>query len=186
MSETSRTTLSIYAVFPERPEYVKVFGEIYEAGDPIKHIQEMAKIIKNFKCELVVADHGGGNYANSHLRSLIPGVRVIPAMYTDQGQPWKWHEKGAYYTLNRTMIIDAFLFDYLKKGFVKTMRWEDFEPLHYDLLNVYEHVVGEDKGKGRRIWARYPSKPDDVLHSMVFGWFAGRIVTGNMDFRAFS
>jgi len=134
----------------------------------------------------VVADHGEGNFANSHLRSIVPGIRVIAAMYTDQGQPWKWHEKGAYYTLNRTMIIDAFLFDYLKKAHVRTMCWRDFEPLHYDLMNVYEHVVGEDKGKARRIWAKYPAKSDDVLHSMVFGWFAGRIVVGDMDFRAFS
>jgi len=186
MSENSRTTLSIYAIYPERPEFVKVFGEIYGTGDPVKHLEEMAKIIKKFKCDIVVADHGGGNYANSHLRSLIPQIRVIAAMYTDQGQPWKWHEKGGYYTLNRTMIIDGFLFDYLKKGVVKTFRWEDFEPLHHDLLNVYEHVVGEDKGKGRRIWAKFPNKPDDVLHSMVFGWFACRIMVGDMDFRAFS
>ena len=186
MSETSRTTLSLYAVHPDKPSYIKIFGKIFGTGEPVQHVKEIANILRNFSVNLVVSDHGGGNYANSHLKSMSPGTRIIPAMYTDQSAPWTWKENAGYYTVNRTTMIDAFLFDYIKEGTVRTMKWSEFEPLHEDLLNVYEHIVGEDTGKGRRIWARYPTKPDDVLHSMVLGWFACRVVTGMMDFRAFS
>jgi hypothetical protein len=78
-------------------------------------------------------------------------------------------------------MIDSFFLG-LQNGEVKMFRWEEFKPFAMDILAVKEEMVGEEAGKGRRVWRRYPSKPDDSLHSMVFGWFACRVMCSNLNF----
>ena len=45
-----------------------------------------------------------------------------------------------------------------------------------------QEVLGEDRGITKRVWRHSPMKPDDSLHSMIFGWFACRVLSGRMDF----
>jgi len=180
---TSRTVLSVYAVYPEKKKFIKIYGKIYEAGEPSKHIEDMAFRLRRFAPSMVFGDHGGGNFAMSQLKSLMPDVQIIPVMYTDQSSPYKWDEMAGRYTVNRTVMIDSFLLD-IKHGLLKTFRWSEFKPFADDMQNVFEEIIGEDRGKPRRVWRRYPTKPDDSLHSMVFGWFACRVLSGYLDFTA--
>lgn len=180
-SGASRTVLSIYAVYPDRQEFIKIFGKIYEAGEPSKHIENIAFYLHRFGVYMVFGDHGGGNFAMSQLRALTGQIRVVPVMYTDQSKPVNWDQAAGRYTVNRTAMIDAFLVD-VKQGRVKTFNWEAFKPFAMDMLNVFEEVVGEERGKGRRVWRHYPTKSDDSLHSMVFGWLACRVVSNMLDF----
>jgi hypothetical protein len=180
---TSRTTLSIYAVYPEIPRFIKIFGKIYSSGEPTQHVQDIANILRQFGIIMVFGDHGGGNFAMSQLKSLLPDVRVIPVMYTDQNKPFNWDDSANRYTVNRTIMIDAFLMD-IKQKIVRAFRWSEFKPFAEDMQNVHEETIGEEKGVGRRVWRRDPTKPDDSLHSMVFGWFACRVLSGMLDFTA--
>lgn len=179
----SRTVLSIYAVYPNQPCFVKIFGKIYGGGEPSKHIDDIAMYLHRFNVITLYGDHGGGNFAMSQLAAKVPNVRVVPVMYTEQAAPYKWDDRSQRFTVNRTTMIDAFLHD-IKRGRVKTFRWREFKPFAADILNVHEDIIGEQQGKGRRVWRRYPSKPDDSLHSMVFGWFASRVAAGILDFAA--
>jgi hypothetical protein len=178
---TSRTVLSIYAVYPEKPAFIKIYGKIYDAGEPTKHIQDIAVRLRNFGVAMVFGDHGGGNFAMSQLKSFIPDIRIVPVMYTDQNAPFRWDDTANRYTVNRTIMIDSFLMD-IQKKIVRTFRWSEFKPFADDMLNVFEEVIGEDKGKARRVWRRSPTKSDDAFHSMVFGWFACRVLCGMLDF----
>lgn len=181
MDGTSRTVLSIYAVYPERPEYRKVFGKIYTGKDPMKHVQDIAHWLRRFQCTLAYGDHGGGNFAMSELAKMVPDMRIVPVMYSDQSSPCRWDNSANRYTVNRTMMIDAFFTD-VKRGQVRCFNWNEFQPFARDILNVREEVIGEELGKSKRVWRHYPSKPDDSLHSMVFGWFGCRVAAGLMEF----
>ncbi|MCB5270553.1 MAG: phage terminase large subunit family protein [Candidatus Cloacimonetes bacterium] len=178
---TSRTTLSVYAVYPERVQSTKIYGQIFGPGDPTKHVEEISSALKRFGVHMAFGDHGGGNFAMAMLQNITPTVRIVPVMYTDQAAPYRWDEDAHRYTVNRTRLIDAF-FMAMRTGEVHTMRWEDFQRFSPDILAVYQEIIGDNQGKGRRVWRRYPSKPDDILHSMVFGWFAARVMSGNMEF----
>jgi hypothetical protein len=178
---TSRTTLSIYAVFSNRDSTWNIFNKIYSGGEPTKHIEDIAMHLNRFQVHMVFGDHGGGNFAMSQLNSLVPRTRVVPVMYTEQNKPYSWDEAAGRYTVNRTVMIDSFIVA-MKQQEVRTTRWEDFLPFKDDLLSIREEIIGEETGKGRRVWRRYPTKPDDILHSMVFGWFATRVVRNHMDF----
>lgn len=180
-SGTSRTVLSIYAVYPEREQFIKIHGAIYSAGEPSQHVENIANRLRRFGVVMVFGDHGGGNFAMSQLKALVPDIRVIPVMYTEQNRPYKWDDIANRYTVNRTVMIDSFLMD-VKQGRVKAFRWSEFKPFAEDLQSVYEEIIGEEKGVPRRVWRRNPAKPDDALHSMVFGWFACRVVSGMLDF----
>lgn len=179
----SRTVLSIYAVYPERKKFIKVSGKIYEAGEPTAHVADIARRLKGYGAIMCFGDHGGGNFAMSQLKDLTRGsMRVVPVMYTDQAAPLKWHEQAGRYTVNRTSMIDNFFMD-LKLGKIKAFNWNEFRPFAKDILNVRQEVIGEHLGRARRVWRRYPTKPDDSLHSMVFGWIACRVLCYETDFR---
>ena len=187
----SRTVLSIYAVYPDKPLYRKIYGKIYSEGEPVKHIRDIASTLCRFGVEVVCADHGLGNMAVSQLRDALSNsgsevystIPIYPVMYSEASRPVSWNNEGRHYVVNRTNLIDNFLMD-LKRGYIKAFRWGEFEPFARDILNVRQAVVGEDTGHPRRVWRHSPKDPDDSLHSMVFGWFAARVKTGNMDFIA--
>jgi hypothetical protein len=82
-------------------------------------------------------------------------------------------------------MIDSFILD-IKKSVVRTFRWSEFEPFAQDFLAVKEEVLGDDRGTGKRVWRRFPTSPDDSLHSMLYGWLAARIHWGQTDFTAAS
>ncbi len=185
MDGTSRTVLSIYGVYPESPRYRKIFGKIFEGGDPSKHLDEIAYTLRVFNVLNFFGDFGGGNFAMAQLARLVPGIKIVPVMYSEQSAPFRWDAPSAKYIVNRTMMIDQFILD-MKAGYIETFRWEEFEPFALDILNVKEDMIGEDRGKGRRVWRRYPSKSDDALHSMVFGWFGARMLAGQTNFTAVS
>jgi len=180
---TSRTVLTIYAVNSTKPEYRMVFGKIYESGEPTKHLEDIAYWLRMFQVTHTYADHGGGNFAISQLNSLMPGMAIVPVMYTDQAAPLKWDKAARRFTVNRTNMIDNFIGD-IKKRHVRTFRWDEFKPFAKDFLNVKEEVIGDDRGVGRRVWRRFPSAPDDSLHAMLYGWLASRILSGDTEFTA--
>lgn len=181
-SGVSRTVLSIFAVHPEQPLYLCIFAKIYAGGEPSRHVEDIARLLVRFGCHMVCGDHGGGNFAMSQLRSLVPaGMRLVPVMYTDSAAPYKWDDHACRYTVNRTTLIDAFFTD-VRLGPVRFFRWPDFVPFASDILNVRETVIGEEHGRGRRVWRRRPDLPDDSLHSLVFGFFAARVLSLRLDF----
>ena len=180
-SGTSRTALAIYAVYPQVPEFRMVFGKVFVQGDPTKHVEEIAHYITQFGCTLTIGDHGGGHYAMSQLAPLVRQCRVVPAMYNDNPKPYKWNDQDNRYDVNRTSMIDGLLLGMQKKN-VRAIRWEDFRQFKEDFLAVREEVVNESSGRPRRAWRRYPTKPDDFLHAMVFGWLACRSICGMVDF----
>ena len=178
----SRTVLSIYAVYPEEPMFKKIFGKIYTEGEPVKHVEDIAMWLVRFGCHMVCGDHGGGNFAMSALSEKLPAhMRLIPIMYSDASAPYRWDETARRYTVNRTVVIDSFFGD-VKKKVVRTFNWEEFRPFALDILNERQEVLGEERGISKRVWRHAPTKPDDSLHSMIFGWFACRVLSGRMDF----
>lgn len=180
VSGTSRTTLSVFAVYPDRQEFVKIFGKIYSGGEPTKHLDDIANRLRSLGVIYAFGDHGGGNFSLSQLARMVPEIRVVPVMYTDQAVPFKWDDKANRYTVSRTIMIDNFFIDY-KAGKIRTFNWGEFETMAEDILCVRQEWIGVE-GKERRVWRRPPAKPDDILHSMVFGWFAARVMSSMLNF----
>lgn len=178
---TSRTVLSVYSVNINIPEYTKVYGKIFLDNDFDKQVKDIALILNKFQCNLCCGDAGNGQHAMSQLARLTPTTRIVPVQYTESSAPIRWDDRANKYTVNRTTMIDNFILD-LKNKKVKTMRWEEFQPFANDILNVTEEVISNDIGKERRVWRRYPTKPDDSLHSMVFGWLACKILSNDLKF----
>ena len=178
----SRTVLSIYAVDPEAPLFTKVYGKIYDDGEPARHVRDIANHLVRFHVHLCCGDHGGGNFAMSQLREVTPpSTRIVPVMYSAASAPCTWDERAKRYTVNRTVMIDNFFTD-LMQGKVRTFRWEEFKPFAQDILNIRQVIIGEEHGKGQRVWRHRPDAPDDSLHSMVFGWLACRVLSLRMNF----
>lgn len=181
----SKTVLSIYACYAEQNKIVKIFGRIYESGEPTKHLQDIAQCLRSFNATVLYGDHGNGNFAMSQLASMVPHISIIPVMYTEQAKPFRWDEQARRFTVNRTTLIDKFILD-MKHGKIQAFNWNEFKPFASDILNIREEYIGESKGITRRVWRKHPTKSDDSLHSMVFGWFAAKVAFGDLDFGAYT
>lgn len=178
----SKTVLSIYACYADINLIVKIFGKKYESGEPTRHLEDIAKHLKRFGVTTLYGDHGNGNFAMSQLGALVPEISIIPVMYTDQASPFKWDERARRFTVNRTVLIDRFILD-MKHSKVKVgFNWGQFKQFAEDILNIQECYVGDERGQTRRVWRKHPTKSDDSLHSMVFGWFAAKVAFGDLEF----
>lgn len=181
---TSRTTLHVYKVTLNPLQYTCIFGKIYDEGEPTRHVADIARIVKKFGCIYTFGDHGGGNFAMSQLRSMVPPtMMVIPVMYTESQNPLRWDDKGKHYVASRTLVIDEFFSD-MKRGYIKAFNWNAFEPFARDILNIRQVYIGEEAGRPQRVWRHRPSDPDDSLHSMVFGWIACRVLSNRANMYA--
>lgn len=181
----SRTVLSVYACYAEQNKIVKIFGRIYASGEPTKHLEDIARCLKRFNATVLYGDHGYGSFSMSQLASMVPEISIIPVMYSDQAAPYRWDEHARRFTVNRTTLIDRFIVD-MKHGKVAVgFNWEQFKPFAEDILNIREEYVGENRGAARRVWRKHPTKSDDSLHAMVFGWFAAKVAFGDLDFGAY-
>lgn len=178
---TSRTALAIMAVYPARQEFRIIFGKVFTQGDPDSHVEEIAFYLNRFGCVQCVGDYGGGTFASSKLAKLVPGIRVIPAMYNDKTRPYNWNDSAQRADVNRTSMIDGMLLD-MQSTSITAVRWEDFRQFKEDFLAVREEILNENSATPRRAWRRYPTKPDDFLHAVVFGWLSCRMLTGMVDF----
>jgi hypothetical protein len=181
MDGVSRTAISIYSVYPNSGEMIKIFCRVYSAGEPSQHVVDIARLCRVFNVSAIYGDHGNGNFAMSQLHTMLPDKQVVPVMYTEQSAPFRWDASGARFIVNRTILIDSFLLD-IKTKKIRCFRYEDFKPFGQDLLNVKEVFLNEDRGISRRAWRHHPKKSDDVLHSMVFGWFGARVLMGAINF----
>lgn len=182
----SKTVLSIYACYSGLNRINKIFGRIYESGEPTKHLEDIARNLKKFGVTTLYGDHGYGNFAMSQLASMVPEVSIIPVMYTDQAAPYRWDEHARRFTVNRTVLIDRFIVDMKHNKIKVAFKWEQFKPFADDILNIREDYTGETRGVSRRVWRKHPTKSDDSLHAMVFGWFAAKVAFGDLDFGSYT
>ena len=183
IDNSSSTTLSIIAVYPSKNLYLNIFNKRYQAGEPSKHLKNMAHYIHAFGVNIVYGDLGVGHFAMSSLAELIPSIRVVPVMYSGTDRAIKWVEGSGHFTLGRTKVIDNLILD-IKKKRVRCVRWSDFEDVASDFLNVSEELIGEGVGYGaaKRVWRKPPGKRDDFLHSILFAWIAARVYNGDLEF----
>jgi len=126
---------------------------------------------------MVCGDAGEGALANAMLREKLGAHRVIQVRYMSLSRPIEWNAAALCYHADRTTLIDNYA-RYLKHQLAVFPRLPQAQPAFDDILNEYEEVTL----LGRRVWRHSPTKPDDCLHSQIFGWIAWRVLTGDLRF----
>lgn len=172
---TSRTVLWIWGFVPSEQRLRCLYYKIFAGTNPVQDVDEISKTLQNYSVAMVVGDAGEGALPNAMLRDRLGHHRVTMAQYgSSTSSAVKWNGVDRY-QVDRTAAIDNFMM-YLKKGSAIYAPFSEMEPAIRDVLNEYEEV----SASGRKVWRHSPQLPDDCLHAQIFGWFAHKIVTGDL------
>jgi intein/homing endonuclease len=140
---------------------------------------EIPRLYVKWHCNLIGADYGLGEAANSEIRRRIgdPNRLIALQHLGTQKQKAMWNQKMMAYTLGRNLTMTE-LFAKIRRQEIVFPRWEDFEPYAKDLLaNNIEY--DEEKNKMRYI----NSEPDDSFHAILYSNFVtelyNRLITKN-------
>lgn len=160
-----------------------LFFKIFPGNAPLEEMGEITQLIKNYDGRMMMymgGDAGEGNMNMDTLRNRFQKPqRIVKMRYVgNQNTYLKWNE-GGFFTINKTVAIDSMMGQF-KVGayqFPKDPTKEIMKVAFSDILNEYEEVTRE----GRKRWDHAPNKPDDFLHSLVFGRLAMQISTGELN-----
>lgn len=132
---------------------------------------EIPRLYVKWRCNLIGADYGLGEAANSEIRRRIgDGTRLIALQHLGtQKQKALWNQRMNAYTLGRNLTMTD-LFGKIRRQEVVFPRWEDFEPFARDLLAI-SIEYDEEKNKMKYI----NSDPDDAFHAILYSSFVSDI-----------
>lgn len=173
----SRTVLWIWGITKEHLLKTLYF-RIYPVTNPVSVIDDIAEVLINYSVSLVVGDRGEGHLANNLLGAKIGAHRVTQVAYGSQASPLTWNDKGAFYTADRTCLMDNYFMVLKRRGVIYPQLPLMAVPIS-DTLNIYEEVTKV----GKKVWRHAPPNPDDCFHAQLFGWLAAKIVLMDLEFK---
>ena len=172
----SRTVLWIWGV-TEDHRLKTLYFRIYPITSPVSIVDDVAEALQAHNVTLVAGDRGEGHLANDLLRQRLGGNRVTQISYGSQAGPLTWNEKGGFYTVDRTCLMDNYFMVLKRQGVIYPRLSMMTEPIT-DVLNIYEEVTTA----GKKVWRHAPTQPDDCFHAQLFGWVAAKILLMDLQF----
>jgi len=179
---TSRTVIWIWGLMPDF-RLKTLYFQIFPEANCVQDVEEVAKILEDFSVRYVIGDAGEGAVANSMLRNRLGQHRVGQAQYGGGAGFIKligWNKQGTKYLINRTAAIDSFMMQLKKQGIIYCNPRQMATPIQ-DILAEYETTITAHGGVGKKVWLHAPSQPDDCLHAQIFGWFAMKVLQGDIE-----
>lgn len=178
----SRTVAWVWGLLPDM-RLKTLYYKIFPNANAISDVNEVAEIFDKCGVRYVIGDAGEGAVANSVLRDKIGAHRVGQAQYGGGAGFNKligWNKQGTKYLINRTAAIDSYMLQLKKKAVVYPNVRQMATPIQ-DVLNEYETTITTGSGGAtRKAWLHAPTAPDDCLHAQIFGWFAMKVLQGDI------
>jgi hypothetical protein len=172
----SRTVVWIWGVTKDH-RLKTLYFRIYPVTNPVSVLDDIIDVLVNHSVELVVGDRGEGHLANNLLAQRLGKHRVAQAQYGAQAKPLMWNDKGGFYTLDRTTLMDNYFMVLKRQGVIFPRREIMDDPI-MDTLNIFEEVTK----LGKKVWRHAPTQPDDCFHAQLFGWLGAKIILMDLEF----
>lgn len=179
---TSRTVVWIWGLMPDF-KLKTLYYQIFPEANSVQDVQAVVQILEDFGVRYVIGDAGEGAVANSMLRDQLGAHRVGQAQYGGGAGFNKligWNKQGNKYLVNRTAAIDSFMVQLKKQAVIYPNARQMATPIS-DILAEYETTVNAPGGVGKKTWLHAPTQPDDCLHAQIFGWFAVKVLQGDIE-----
>ncbi|OQB17355.1 MAG: Phage terminase large subunit (GpA) [Parcubacteria group bacterium ADurb.Bin192] len=137
-------------------------------SDPRKQVQEVAKLAKIHKVNIVGVDHGAGFYHNAELKDLVgetPMIEFNASGNVKEKMKWDPEVDDSKITFHRTRCMSEFIHE-IKGQKVLFPKWDDFKPFCDDFTTVYIDFS--------RVGTMYYDHvlPDDAFHASMIGKMA--------------
>ncbi len=144
-------------------------------SDPLLEIQELMRLVIQFKVQLVIADHGDGRTSNAMLLKEL-GPKRFAEVYSSHalGKKIKWDPTGKY-IINRTQMMTDVIMT-IRQGYQCWWNHEEFKTFARDMLSIYSDY--SDKTR----MTRYDhTSPDDYFHALMYTYIGIQLSRGAFD-----
>lgn len=155
------------------PFYMRRFTG--KEADPDYCYEEIVKVCKAFRVQLLGVDWGHGWGLNERLEKKLGIDRVVKFAHVGkQKERRRYDPVGGKMLLSRNQLISE-LFEDIKSQKIQFPNWAEFEPFAKDILSVYQEY--NEYLRTIKYDHRY-DQPDDFMHSLIYAREAGNIYYG--------
>ena len=162
--------------------YIKKFDH-KESADPDYIIQRLSKIFDDFKCTIMVCDHGAGHKENLRLQKILGRDKVWEIYHSaNKKRTWDWDENRSMYVVNRSKAMANVIFPIQNENMI-IPKWKYMKKEVGEQRGLYEDftsLTAEYSERLRRIKYDHDS-PDDIMQATVYSKF-GAHINENRDF----
>lgn len=143
-----------------------------EEGEPVRLMNDIAKLMDLFSVRIAGVDYGGGFDRNDRLIRQFGIARVARYQYVNARRIY-FDKSLARFMVNRTEALMAVINAINREDELSFPRWEDFEtPFASDLLSVFTEY---NEARRTTIINRTPGTTDDTLHAITYCFLASMI-----------
>ena len=142
-------------------------------SDAVDQVNDILLIVRQYKCQLVLADTGDGRTSNAMMVNAL-GPRRFAEVYEHGAQKKKinWDAIGGKYIISRTQVmLDMFM--EIRRGKVEFFKYEKFSAYVNEFLSIYT-----DYSEQTRLTRYDHTSPDDSFHSYMFCRIASLVLSG--------
>lgn len=152
-----------------------LYSEKLSGVDILEQVERVKVLYRQYGAQAIGSDRGVGVLQGQLLQREFGPDKVFMINYVTAKKPLRWDGEGQYFAADRTQSIDTMVMKIkIGKDKIETPAWSVMAPYFEDVLVVYE----EESLAGRRLYRHDEDKPDDFLHSMVFGNIARMVLAG--------
>jgi phage terminase large subunit GpA-like protein len=177
----SRTVLWVLGWVPKERKMRTLYYEIFPGLAPMKEVEAILAVLKQFPIQFVACDAGEGNMPADMLRNQWQTKRVFKIRYSGVAKKYiEWDKEGNFFIVNRTHSIDSLMsaLNMQEIQFPKMLQGLPADtPPFSDILNEYEEVTK----LGMKRWDHAADRPDDCLHAINFARIALQIATHQLN-----
>jgi hypothetical protein len=175
-SEKSFTVISVMG-FDYTGKLYLLYSERINGIDILEQVKRVQQLYTQFNAQAIGSDRGVGVLQCELLAKELGPDKVFPINYVNAKIQIRYDAQGRFYSADRTTNMHT-IFMKMKIGRPK------FEcpaydvtsnPFWNDCLSIYE----EESLSGKLLFRHDEDVPDDSFHSVVFGYIAFEILTGN-------
>lgn len=152
-----------------------LYSEKLSGVDILEQVERVKILFRAFDAQAIGSDRGVGVLQGQLLQREFGPERVFMINYVTAKRPLRWDGQGQYFAADRTQCIDTIVMKLkIGKDKIETPAWSIMAPYYEDILVVFE----EESLSGKRLYRHDEDKPDDFLHSLVFGNIARMVLSG--------
>lgn len=152
--------------------YIKRFEG--KEAEPDIQLEEISRIITEWRAQLVGCDYGGGFYPNDNLTRRFGWQRIIKFQYAGQAsQKVYWQKELLRFIVHRTEVMSDIFNAIKRRDVFRFPNWEQFQsPFASDMLNIFSEYSEQLK---QNVYKKSPNSTDDAFHSIVLCFLASML-----------
>lgn len=174
--EGSYTVVTLGGYMPWDPEFYTIFyAHRFEGPDsePKRQLEIIKGLIDFFNVAVVGADYGGGHWPNDDLVRAYGVEKIKKYQWVGKYKKKIHYEPGLTiprYLCHRTEVMSDIFNAIKRRNVFRFPRWREFQdPYAADMLNIFSEYSERLR---EIVYKRGPGMPDDMFHSLTFGFLA--------------